>query len=127
MLMDEGGRAKVYSVEDEGSIIRLFYFLKTDAPTRLDFRSYEQQGKKVSGNPVSQYRATGVSMWATEDLARLSLSQRSDSVWCFIASIDLTTDGKDLRIERTGQRIGHFTIFSTTDVLFHRPRIVISL
>ncbi len=60
----------MYSVEDEGSSIRLFYFLKTDMPLPLDFRSYEQQGKKVSGNPVSQYRATGVSMWATEDLAR---------------------------------------------------------
>jgi len=93
----------------------------------LDFRSYEQQGKKVSGNPVSQYRATSVSMWATEDLARLSLSQRSDPVWRFIAGIDLMTDGKELRIERTGQRIGHFTIFSTPDILFHRPRTVVSL
>lgn len=117
----------MYSIEDRGSTIRLFYFLKTTAPIPADFRSYEQQGKKVSGNPVSQYRATGVSMWATEELARLSLSQRSDPVWRFIAAIDLVTDGKETRIERTGQRVGHFTIFSTPDVLFSCPRTVISL
>ncbi len=70
--------AEVYSIDDQGSSIRLLYFLKTNVPTPLDFRSYEQQGKKVSGNPVSQYRATGASMWATEELARLSLSQRSN-------------------------------------------------
>ena len=117
----------MYSIEDQGSTIRLFYFLKTTVPVPTDFRSYEQQGKRVSGNPVSQYRATGVSMWATEELARLSLSQRSDSVWRSIAAIDLATDGKEMRIERTGQREGHFTVFSTPDVLFSCPRTVTSL
>ncbi len=118
--------AGVYSIEDRGGAIRHFYFLKTDHPAPADFRSYEQQGKKVSGNPVSQYRATGVSMWATEELARLSLSQRSDPIWHCIAAIDLGTDGKEMRIERTGQRTGHFTVFSTPDVLFSCPRTITS-
>lgn len=114
----------MYSIEDQGAAIRLYYFLTADVPTPMDFRSYREQGKTVSGNPVSQYRSTGVSMWATAEIARRMAVQRSRGHWQFIAGILLATDGTEIRIERTGAMEGHFTVFSTADALYRCPRDV---
>jgi len=117
----------VYSIDDQGTAIRLYYFLATDALTPTDFRSYQEQGKSISGNPVSQYRSTGVSMWATTAIARQMAMQRSRGNWRFVAGIALATDGKEIRIERTGVMEGHFTVFSTADVLYRCPRDLYSI
>jgi len=42
--------------------------------------------------------------------------------WQYIAGLDLVTDGKRIRIERTGGNTGHFTVFADPPLLLESVR-----
>lgn len=99
-------------MEDVGRTIRLWYFLRSDPSTPDQFRSLAAQGAMYD-SPVATYRSQGLSVWATERIARARGTQPrvNRGRWHFLAALDLTTDGIAVRIERTGKQVGHFTVF----------------
>ncbi len=123
----------MYHVDDRGTVIRLWYFLPTDTPTINDFLSLVErkrnQGTVFAGNPIAARWARGVSTWATEDLGRAQATspQINRGRWCFIAGLDLATNGRDIQIERTGGNAGHFTVFAPPPVLLGSVRVILPL
>jgi len=123
-----GGLTQVYYMEDRGTRIRLWYFLPTGAPTLDDFLSLQERqrrkGKVFAGNPIAARWASGISTWATEALGRAqaTIPQINRGRWQYIARLDLVTDGRMMRIERTGGNMGHFTVFADPPLLLESIR-----
>jgi len=113
----------VYDMDDRGTVIRLWYFLDAVPPTPDQFRSLmvrnQSRNAGIAGDPVLVRWATGVSTWATEELgrARAASPRVNRGRWHFIAGLDLATDGKEVRIERTSGSVGHFTVLADPQVL----------
>lgn len=118
----------MYHIDDRGTLVRLWYFLPTDSPAVEDFLSLQErkrrEGKVFAGNPIAARWAEGVSTWATEALGRVhgTAPQINRGRWQYIAGLDLATDGKGTRIERTGGNTGHFTVFAEPSTLLDSVR-----
>lgn len=119
----------MYDVDDRGTVLRVWYFLDAVPPTPDQFRSFairnQSKNKGIAGDPVLARWATGVSTWATEALgrARAAAPRVNRGRWQYIAGLDLATDGKEVRIERTSGSIGHFTVFADPRVLCESVKI----
>ncbi len=118
----------MYSIEDRGALVRLWYFLPTDAPIVEDFLSLQEwkrrTGKAFAANPIAARWAEGVSTWATEALGRVqgNAAQINRGRWRYSAGLGLATDGKQIQIERTGGNAGHFTVFADPPTLLNSVR-----
>ncbi len=119
------GLKRVYYLDDNGTVVRLYYLVKNDPPLIGEFLSRAARGLPVSDDPVAQRWTTGVSMNATPDQVRATAARFVRTRWRFIAALDLPTNGQEIQIQRTSGSIGHFTIWGDPDEL-HRCVIVVS-
>jgi len=107
----------VYYLDDRGTAVRLYYLVRNDPPLTDEFLSRAARGLPVSGDPVAERWAMGVSMNATPDQVRATAARFARTRWRFIAALDLPTDGQRIQIQRTSGSLGHFTIWGDPDEL----------
>jgi hypothetical protein len=99
---------------------RLFYRIVATVPyTRDDFRSYAALNKPLpeGASPDVAERWHGISMYDSEERAR-AIAMRF-GLGTHIAALDLTDD-RPFRVERTGQRPGHYTVWGDPDAMLAR-------
>jgi hypothetical protein len=94
----------------------VYRIVASDLPTRDDFLSYAELGKELprDATPDITDRWEGISMYDSEERARAVASRFG--LGARVAALDLPDDGR-FRIERTGRRPGHYTIWGNADVL----------
>jgi len=96
---------------------RVFRVVHTDPPARSDFVSNAEAGivpRRVL-SAVERRLWRGVS--CTETLAQArATARRALILGTFVAALDLPADPR-LRAERTGSRVGHYTVWGDADAL----------
>jgi hypothetical protein len=104
---------------------RLLYRIVAAMPhTRNNFLSYAALEKPLpeGASPAIADRWQGISMYDSLDRARAVAIRFG--LGAYIAALDLTDD-RPFRIERTGQRPGHYTVWGDPDMLFARVIAII--
>jgi hypothetical protein len=101
---------------DPPSRRQLHQIIASDSPTRDDFLSYQELGKELpeDAKPDVVDRWQGISLYDSEERAR-AVAERF-GLGTYIATLDLPDDGR-FRIERTGRRPGHYTVWGDADAL----------
>jgi len=91
-----------------------FYLVKTNPPTRDDFRSYFERGRVPTRASARQIEILkGVSMWATEQQT-LALAARMRERYDFVAQLAIP---ESVRVVRQGQSEGHHHVYASPDEL----------
>ncbi len=96
---------------------RLFRVVHTDPPTRSDFVSNAEAGivPRRTLSAMERWLWRGIS--CTETLAQArATARRAPILGTFVAALDLPADPR-FRAERTGSRVGHYTVWSDADAL----------
>jgi hypothetical protein len=116
-FLDEAGHADTMIGKSPRGL--LYRILVADAATRDDFCSYAALGRPLpeGAAPDIAGRWYGISMYDSEERAR-TVAVRF-GLGAHIAALDLTDD-RPFRIERTGRRPGHYTVWGDPDALLAR-------
>jgi len=91
-----------------------FYLVKTNPPTRDEFRSYFERGRvrpRASARQIEILK--GVSMWETEQQA-VALAGRTRERYDYVAQVAIP-DG--VRLVRQGRSEGHHNVYASADEL----------
>ena len=104
----------------------LYRIVAAASLTRTDFLSYAALNKPLPEDapPDVADRWDGVSMYDSEERAR-AVAVRF-GLGTHIATLDLTDD-RQFRIERTGRRSGHYTVWGDPAALLARVIVVTSI
>ena len=91
--------------------LTLYRIVLSDPPTRLDFESYEAQGRKPPRGATSRLLEmwSGVSTYDSKEAARAWAVQRP-RLGRFIATLQIE-DGAAIRIEKTGNDPHHYDLW----------------
>src|SRR3954452_16955028 len=104
----------------------LFRIIVAESATREDFLSFAVLGRLLpeGATPDVANRWHGISMYDTEERARAVAGRVG--LGADIAAIDVT-DAQPVRIERTGRRPGHYTVWGDPDALLARVTAIVSV
>lgn len=91
-----------------------FYLVKTNPPTRDEFRSYFDEVKvPPNASPHEIDVLKGVSMWETEIQAR-ALQRRMRERRAYVAEVAIP---EGVRVSRQGRSEGHHNVYASADEL----------
>jgi hypothetical protein len=97
------------------SIQTYYRIVHTDPPSISDFLSYAARGVAVPTDPELRRLWHGVSVYDTLDRA-MSRARKQPGLGMFIAELQIRW-GRGIRVERTGHRRGHHTIWGDAAAL----------
>lgn len=91
-----------------------FYLVKTNPPTRDQFRSYYETGLVPANASERQIELLkGVSMWATEAQTR-ALTARMRERYDYVAEVAIP---EGVRVTRQGRSQGHHNVYASPEEL----------